>query len=165
MDALEAIKTRRSVRKYSGDTVAGEEVMEILEAARMAPSGLNNQPWRFKVLEADEKDAIASHTKYYRIILESNKCICVFLDKNECYSYVKDVQACGACIQNMLLAAFALGLGAVWLGEIINQKDEVNKTLGLGGEFELMGVVAVGHLFDGESIPDKSRKTLKKLLL
>lgn len=51
----------------------------------------------------------------------------------------------GACIQNMLLAAHALGLGAVWLGEILKNADGVRRLLGLSENLELMAVVALGH--------------------
>ena len=51
----------------------------------------------------------------------------------------------GACIQNMLLAAHGLGLGAVWLGEILKNADAVRSLLGLSEDVELMAVIAVGH--------------------
>jgi nitroreductase len=61
------------------------------------------------------------------------------------YSEVKDYQAMGACIQNMLLAAHGLGLGAVWLGEILKSADAVRMLFGLPEEMEIMAVIAVGH--------------------
>lgn len=61
------------------------------------------------------------------------------------YDRVKDHQAAGACIQNMLLAAHALGLGAVWLGQILANKDRVNKVLRLSDQHELAAVLAVSH--------------------
>ena len=61
------------------------------------------------------------------------------------YNDIKDHQAMGACIQNMLLAAHALGLGAVWLGEILKNAENVRVFLELPPEMELMAVVAIGH--------------------
>jgi nitroreductase len=61
------------------------------------------------------------------------------------YHGVKDHQAIGACIQNMLLAAHALGLGAVWLGEILKNAEGVRTLLGLPEQMELMAVVALGR--------------------
>ena len=84
--------------------------------------------------------------------------ICVFLDRQACYDVRKDHQSAGACIQNMLLAAHALGLGAVWLGEIINQEDDVAAVLGVDGErYELQAVIALGH-------PDQDGKAMRNEL-
>ncbi len=69
----------------------------------------------------------------------------VFLDRQESYDYTKDCQAVGACVQNMLLALHSFNLGAVWLGEILKNKDRVLEILGLPDRLELMAVVAVGH--------------------
>ena len=143
MEVREAIEGRRSIRKYSSEDVGEEEVTAVLDAGRWAPSGLNNQPWRFKVLRGEVKDKVASYTKYGQIIKGAPVCIAVFLETEESYDRTKDVQAVGACIQNMLLKAHDLGLGAVWLGEILNQREKVEKELGVGQE--LMAVVALGH--------------------
>ncbi len=148
MEIFESIFTRRSIRKYTDQEVKKEDVLRILQAGRWAPSGLNNQPWRFLVLknEDERKGMLKSCTKYSRIIDEAKTLIAVFLDKSSKYHHEKDCQAAGACIQNMLLAAHGLGLGAVWLGEILNQEAQVHKILRTKTEeLELMAVVAVGH--------------------
>jgi nitroreductase len=69
----------------------------------------------------------------------------VFLDNAKSYNRVKDVQAIGACIQNMLLAIHGLGLGGVWLGEILKNRESVEQMLGAPAECELMAVIALGH--------------------
>jgi len=79
------------------------------------------------------------------------------------YNDVKDHQAMGACIQNMLLAAHGLGLGAVWLGEILKNAGEVRKLLGLPEEMELMAVVALGHPAPGKHTA--KRKDVSEVLL
>ena len=146
MDTIEAIKSRRSVRGFTDEQVSDEIVMQILEAGRWAPSGLNNQPWRFIIVrDPDTKVAISNLTKYGPTIKNAPLLIVVFLDKDHMYHYVKDVQSIGACIQNMLLATHSLGLGAVWLGEILENKEKVNKVLEAPDSFELMAVVALGH--------------------
>jgi nitroreductase len=61
------------------------------------------------------------------------------------YDRTKDIQAVGACIQNMLLTIHSLGLGGVWLGEILKNKEKVGELLGAGKDLELMAVVAFGH--------------------
>ncbi len=165
MQVLEAIYNRRSIRKFTQEDVSREDVRRILDAGRWAPSGLNNQPWRFLVLNPrdERKDRLEDCTKYGHIVRAANVLLAVFLDKKTKYHHEKDCQGAGACIQNMLLAAHALGLGAVWLGEIINQESRVHQVLGTDPEqLELMAVVVLGH-------PDQKgssrRRELKELML
>ena len=121
-------------------------INEILEAGLCAPSGLNNQPWAFAVLRGPEiKASLAALTHYGSIIREAPVCIAVFLDHSRVYDRTKDVQAVGASIQNMLLAVHSMGLGAVWLGEILKNKDKVTALLDAEKDLELMAVVALGH--------------------
>jgi nitroreductase len=146
MDLLEGIYTRRSVRRYTDRPVGKDQLMEIIKAGTWAPSGLNNQPWRFVIVRGrDAREKLAGFTKYRTIIESAPVCIAVFIDRGAMYNDVKDHQAVGACIQNMLLAAHALGLGAVWLGEILNNAEHVRVLLELPPEMELMAVVAIGH--------------------
>ncbi len=145
---LEAIRQRRSIRKYTEDEITREHLLAILEAGRWAPSGLNNQPWRFMVVTPGDPrhEDIAACTKYEKIALSARALIVVLLDKDRMYSPIKDHQSSGAVIQNMLLAAHSLGLGGVWLGEILNREDEVLGILGLEpNNYELQAVLALGH--------------------
>lgn len=145
---LEAIRQRRSIRKYTDEDISREQLLAILEAGRWAPSGLNNQPWRFLVVTfGDTRLAeISACTKYEKIALSAKALIMVLLDKDRMYSPIKDHQSSGAAIQNMLLAAHSLGLGGVWLGEILNKEDEVLEILGLEpANYELQAVLALGH--------------------
>jgi nitroreductase len=104
METIEAIKTRRSVRGFTAENVGDETVTIILEAGRWAPSGLNNQPWRFIVVRNPEiKVELSKLTVYGHTIKNAPLLVVVFLDKEHIYNYVKDVQSIGACIQNMLL--------------------------------------------------------------
>lgn len=164
MDIIEIIKTRRSIRTFTSQKVEGELVAEILEAGRWAPSGLNNQPWRFAVIcKPALKKEMATLTRYARIVRSAPVLIAVFLDTNESYHRTKDLQAAGACIQNMLLEAHSVGLGAVWLGEIIKSSDAIRDLLKLPAALELMAVVALGHPA-GAPLRGK-RKPLDKLVL
>lgn len=162
---MKVIKERRSIRRFEEKDVSLEDIKTILEAGRWAPSGMNNQPWRFLVLTKDDARTppLAECTKYGKIILRANKLIVVLIDKQAMYNETKDHQAIGACIQNMLLAAHALGLGAVWLGEILNNEKRVLEILKLDEEkYGLMAVVAIGYpAQEGKS----SRKPLKELML
>jgi nitroreductase len=78
------------------------------------------------------------------VVRSASVIISVFLDKKTVYNRTKDVQAVGACMQNMLLEAHSLGLGACWLGEILNQKRRVSALLKTPSHYELMGFISLG---------------------
>lgn len=152
---FEAIFNRRSVRRYKKKNPPREDIIKILEAGIWAPSGHNNQPWRFVIITSKEiKEKLSELTKYKEIIKNSPVLIGVFLKKSEMYHQIKDHQSAGACIQNMLLAAYALGLGTCWLGEILKNEDKVKEVLELPkDEYEMCALVAVGYP------DDKSKRT------
>lgn len=161
---LEIIKTRRSVRKFKDDPVSEEMLGKILEAGRWAPSGLNNQPWKFAVIEDPViKEEISRLTIYSGIVTSAKILIAVFLDHSEGYHRTKDVQAIGACIENMLIETHSLGLGAVWLGEIIKSNEEIKDTLGVNKNLEFMALIALGY--PDEKTRRGKRKELKDLVV
>ena len=143
---VEAIRRRRSVRQFTGGEVSDEAINEVLESGSWAPSGKNNQPWKFAVIrDRVLKKSLASLTHSGSFIRGAAVCIAIFLDHSRVYDRTKDVQAVGACIQNMLLTIHSQGLGGVWLGEILKNKEKVKELLNGGEGLELMAVVAFGH--------------------
>ncbi|HEY9205912.1 MAG TPA: nitroreductase family protein [Candidatus Methanoperedens sp.] len=163
METIEAIKTRRSIRGFTDENVDDKSIEQILDAGRWAPSGLNNQAWRFIVVRsADTKTALSKLTEYGPTIRNAPVLIVVFLDKNQMYHYVKDVQSIGASVQNMLLAIHSMGLGGVWLGEILKNKEMVNKVLEAPDSYELMAIVALGHPVKKTRVSE--RKEIKELV-
>jgi nitroreductase len=164
MDLIEGIYTRRSVRQYTAQAVERDQLIEIIKAGSWAPSGLNNQPWRFVIIRDEEaRLKLSEFTKYRKIIEGAPACIAVFIDRKAMYNDTKDHQAIGACIQNMLLAAHAIGLGAVWLGEILKNADNIRMFLELPVEMELMAVIAVGHPAAGHRT--SSRKNIDDIII
>jgi len=164
LNILANIKNRRSVRKFTTEPVSEQMIEAILEAGRWAPSGLNNQPWRFAVIkDACLKQEISKLTNYGEIVITAQVLIPVFLDTGESYHREKDIQGIGACLKNMLLEAHSLGLGAVWLGEIIRSSDRIREILGLGKMLELMAVIALGY--PDEKPKPVSRKSLRELVV
>ncbi len=164
MDLLEGIYTRRSIRQFTDRPVERGQLIEIIKAGTWAPSGLNNQPWRFVIVTSDAvRRDLAKQTKYHFVVERAPACIAVFADRGAMYNDVKDHQAMGACIENMLLAAHAFGLGAVWLGEILKNADAVRTLLGLPPEMELMAVIALGHPAPGSH--SSKRKDLSEVLI
>jgi len=136
----------------------------ILEAGRWAPSGLNNQPWKFAVIEdRGLNEEISRLTHYARVVKGAQVLIAVFLDNSEGYHRTKDVQAIGACIQNMLLETHSQGLGAVWLGEIIKSDKQIRDVLGLTSDLELMAVLAIGY--PAENPGHGARKEIENIIV
>ncbi|MCF7870234.1 MAG: nitroreductase [Candidatus Omnitrophica bacterium] len=163
VDILKLIKERRSVRKFQDKEVPMQTIKNSLEAARWAPSGLNNQPWRFMVKSKQEKDKLAQYTKFGQVVKEADKLILVFLDKKSSYNYQKDLMAIGACIQNMLLYVHSLGLGTCWLGEILNQAKEISRELQLPSQLEFVAAIALG--VPAGEVKLTGRRLLKDLTL
>jgi len=142
---LPLIKSRRSIRDFKKTKISEKIIKNILEAGRWAPSGLNNQPWRFAVLAGADKDRIAGYTKYAYIIKRADTVILVFLDKHASYHHEKDLMAIGASIQNMLLYIHSQKLGACWLGEIVNKSKEISACLQCPSRYIFVAAVAVGY--------------------
>jgi nitroreductase len=164
MDLLEGLQTRRSIRTYTDQPVTREQLREIIRLGTMAPSGQNNQPWRFVTVQnRDTLQKLAQFTKYSHVIGKAAACIVVFIDKTAMYHEVKDHQSMGACLQNLLLACHGMGLGGVWLGEILKSAKEVRELCGLSSDMELMAVVALGHLVGKGGKAD--RRPVEEVLL
>jgi len=160
---LNLIKSRRSIRKFTTQEIEDEQLNQIIEAGTWAPSGLNNQPWKFAIIkDPHTKKSLAELTRYSTIIAGAPVCIAVFLDIGLSYDRTKDIQAIGACIQNMLLALHAIGLGGVWLGEILKNKDSISKVLNAHENLELMAIIALGY--PAEKGGKGSRKKLKEVV-
>ena len=123
---------------------------------------MNNQPWLYIIVqERGTIEEIATCTHYSNVVQGAPLLIAVFLDHDAEYNYVKDAQAIGASIQNMLLSCCDLELGAVWLGEILNQKEKVNSILDAPDSLELMAVLAIGHPVEVEKDRTSTRKSIQ----
>ncbi|HOV82002.1 MAG TPA: nitroreductase family protein [Methanothrix sp.] len=161
MDTLQAIKTRRSVRKFLNKPVSSEMIRDILEAAMFAPSAGNEQPWQFVVLDdrkiLDEIPRICATASMCRQApLAILVCSDASLEKYPGFW----VQDCSAAVENMLLAAHALGLGAVWAG-VYPFKDRISalkKRLALPDEITPMALVVLGHPDEAPAQPQRFRE-------
>jgi nitroreductase len=132
---LEAIKARRSTRKYKAAPVTKEQTMALLEAAMLAPSACNTRPWRFiAVTKREVLDKLADAHKYAKMLKEAPLCIVVVAlpktqeDVNNGLPRGFFPQDCGAATQNILLQAEALGLGTCWCGVYPKENNVKNIT-------------------------------------
>lgn len=125
MDTLEAIHSRRSIRKYTNDPIAAETIHELLAAAMSAPSAGNEQPWQFLVVNDPNLLTQAARIHPFAgMAKEAPAAILVCGDTSLEKFPGFWVQDCSAATQNLLLAAHAKGLGAVWTGIHPNQERE-----------------------------------------
>ncbi|MBD3337763.1 MAG: nitroreductase family protein [Candidatus Lokiarchaeota archaeon] len=164
-ELLTFIKSRKSVRNFVYQKIERNVIEKIIECGRFAPSGLNNQPWRVHiVIHPSIKHMLAELTEYGGILESAYANLFIFLDLEKGYDRTKDVQAIGAFMQNLLLGAHALNLGAVWIGEILKNKEKVNEIFKLTiDKYELMGIIALGETdTQMEKRVEKSREEEKR---
>jgi nitroreductase len=161
MDALECIRTRRSIRKFKDQSIPFELIGNILEASRLAPSAGNIQEWKFVlVTEFKAREDIASAACMQMWMSDAPVYIVVCSDPNQAERYYGDkgermycIQNSAAAIENMLLAAHAQGLGACWVGAC--DEDKLRSVIGVPQNIRIMGVVPIGYPAEEPALPDK----------
>jgi len=161
LDVFEAIKRRRSIRAYTGDKVLDEEVKRLIDAARWAPSAGNIQPWEFVVVrDLVTKRRLSAAALDQTFIEEAPIVIVVCADKSRSgWRYGRRgmnlycLQDTAAAIQNLLLTACAMGLGACWIGAF--REEEVERILKTPKGVRPVAIVPVGHPAKKPSVPQK----------
>jgi len=158
MDTMEALMTRRSIRKYEQKTVSEDLIEKILRAAMAAPSANNEQPWHFIVVEdRNVLDLIPRVHPYAQMVKEATLAILVCgdttLEKHPGY-WVVD---CCAATENLLLACHALGLGAVWLGVYprAERMQSMNDLFGLPAHIKPCALISIGYPAEKKDRPDR----------
>jgi nitroreductase len=148
MDILEALFTRRSIRKYSSEPVGDEDIALLLKAAMLAPSAHNCRPWHFVVVrdEATRK-TLAQRHPYAKMAAEAPVVIVVCADLDAQKESDFWVQDCSAATENLMLAARGRNLGSVWCG--LYPKDDresiVRDVLNLPSNIRALSLVVIGH--------------------
>ena len=148
MEAIEAILTRRSIRKYSSRPVSEDDINLLLEAAMSAPSAGNEQPWHFIVIrDRGVMLRIPEFHPYSGMLAEAAVAVLVCGDLSLERHKGLWVQDCSAAAQNILLAAHAIGLGAVWLGvhPRPERADPMKELLKIPDEIIPFALIAIGH--------------------
>ena len=158
MDAIEALKTRRSVRAYQPHPAPRQVLADLVDCGRLAASAINIQPWEFVVVtSAEGRQAIAGLTDHGKHIAAAAACIAVL--SRETKYYLEDGSA---ATQNILLAAHAHGLGACWIaGDKKPYGDAIRSLLGAPDGFKLVSLIAVGY---PDEQPVKEKRPLEDVL-
>ena len=168
MDVFEAISLRRSVRAYRSDDVPDEFIARIIDAARHAPSAGNIQPWEFIVIRKPEiKSRLAEAALYQNFIEEAPVVIVVCADQiRSSRGYgsrgasLYCIQDTAAAIENLLLAACALGLGTCWVGAF--NEDKVKSVLRIPEGVRPVAIIPVGY--PAEKPQKRYRRPLKEII-
>lgn len=156
MDVLEAIRTRRSIRNFTGDPIPRHDLETIIDAARLAPSGHNEQPWDFIVVT--DRGMIDQLKVAAGWMEKAGAIIAVVLDPSSRW-WLEDGSA---AIQNILLAAHALGYGACWLeGYTLPLEAKFKTLLGVPEDKRLLTLIPVGV---PKERPEKEKKSLSAVL-
>ena len=160
MDTLQAILSRRSIRKYTPQAPSAETINTLLEAAMAAPSANNAQPWHFVVVtERAQLAALAAVLPYGQMLKQAPLAIavCAEVARDERYW----VQDCSAAAENILVAAHSLGLGGVWLGTYPREERVagVVQTLGLPEGVLPLSVLSLGYPAEERAAPNRYDQT------
>lgn len=168
MELVEAIRTRRSVRKYKNEPLPEQAIKELIELAAWAPSGMNSQPWVFVVVQDREymkslsdrakkfllekiktlggrleRYANALSNPDFNIFYSAPVLVLIYGDKN-IFTYVYD---CSMAAQNLMLAVWDRGIGSCWIGFAngIGNTPEVKAELNVPEGYELVAPIILGY--------------------
>ncbi len=158
MEALEALKSRRSVRKYCEQTIPRAILEDLVDCARLAATAINIQPWEFVVVtDRGRLGQIAECTDYGKFIASAAACVLVLCQETKYY-----LEDGSAATQNLLVAAKAHGLGACWVaGDKKAYADQVLDLVGAPQGFKLVSLVPLG--FPAEE-PRQDKRQLTDVL-
>jgi nitroreductase len=172
MDVLEAIHKRRAVRQYQPDPVSRKDILVVLDAANQAPSALNRQQWEFLVITGEKIRAMG---KSYRSTLDEYLAywerspmrdfisreefiqfaetyggapvvIVVLTPADEIPNFRKaNIESASAAMENLLLAATALGLGTCWMTGPLRDEQVLRRILAIPEDMEILAVTPLGY--------------------
>ena len=156
MDALETMRARHSYRAYTDEPVDRETLEVLIEAARLAPSPMNSQPWRFHVATGETRrkidevmgaaDRAAAVAGFASNLGNAPVVIAVSVPRpTDGMSSIDMYVAAGAAIENLLLEATEQGLATVNVTFSFWMRDKLAEILGLSEDREIVSLIAVGH--------------------
>ena len=140
---------RRSIRKFTNQKISDELINELLVCAMAAPSAKNQQPWEFYVIQSEDKlNKIRNVAKNYdfnatlSIVVCGNKERTITQNDNDFW-----IQDCSAAVENILLAATSLNLGAVWCGAfpVLERSNALKDILEVGDNIIPMALIQLGY--------------------
>ncbi len=160
MDAMDALRGRRSIRSYSSEPVEWEKVEAAVDAARLAATGRGVEPWEFVVVtDAAVRAQLAELCEYGKFIAQAPVCVVVLCRDTKYY-----LEDGSAATQNLMVAACAQGLGSCWVaGDKKPYADKIVSIVGAPPEYKLVSTVALGYAAEGHS-PRRGKRPLDDVL-
>lgn len=176
MPVIEAIRDRRSIRKYKADKIKDEDILQIIEAARLAPSGSNTQPWKFIIIkdEATKKKIVEVDHKQKWMLTAPVFIVCVSdirtrIEDVDLESFWEDspqpelklvIRDTAIAISYMLLEAQHLKLGTCWTGWY--EQEKMRKVLELPEYLYVSGIITLGYADEKPEM--RPRKSLDEIV-
>ena len=183
MELKETIKNRRSIRKFKNIDVSKEMIEDLIDCARLAPSAKNRQPWKFVIVKSEIKNKIADimiekeesskidlERKIYQMpssvkttakIIKEAPILILVLKKNEDNWLIGDALSIGGAIEHICLRATDLGLGSLWIRDIVYTQKEIAKLI-KHEDMELISAISVGY--PDESPNQRPKKVLDEVI-
>ncbi|MDR2777501.1 MAG: nitroreductase family protein [Rickettsiales bacterium] len=145
LETIDIIHRRRSIRQFKDVPIADEHMHMILSAGMTAPSAMNKQPWRFVLIDDDKiKRKVVEIATYAQMVTQSPVSVLACYDRKSSFQDFGVIDT-SACVQNMLLAATALGIGSVWTGIGDRELAEHRKLFKLPEHIVPIGLIVFGY--------------------
>lgn len=175
MELTEAIRARRSIRKFTDADLSDEMVKELLSVAVLAPSAKNRQPWRFMIVRGETKSAISELMRKWQTqnsdvktsifgtaqaIDEAPVLVLVFKEYDSGFER-SDTLSIGGMIQTMLLKATEMGLGSLWICDTSYVRSEISELVGT--KLDLYSAISLGYA--DEHPNPRPRKSLEDVMI
>lgn len=160
MSFIDIVLSRRSIRRYEKQGIPKDVLDKILEAGRQAPSAGNKQPWRFIVLtDYDIKEKL-SHGRWNTFVKDSAFTVvgCGYIGDE--YGRKWSTVDTSIALQNMVIAAWGLGIGSCWIGDF--QEAEVKRLLNIPEERKVIALVTFGY--PAEKIGSRQKKPIDEIV-
>lgn len=158
MDALKVLTRRRSIRTFLRRPISDDCLKKIVDAARLAPTARNIQPWEFITVKDPQVLGSLGQVTSPNGALLSKAAACLVVLCSDTKYYLED--GCAATVQ-AILAAAALGIGSCWIaGDKKDYCELVKNLLGVPAGFKLVSLVALGY--PGES-PEPAKRALNEV--
>lgn len=159
MSLLDAIMARRSIRKYRVEAVPEQTLERILEAGRYAPSADNEQPWHFIVVTDRKMKEELSKRRWSGFIRDSAFTVVGCAYTGEAYSRKWSTIDTTIALENMVIAAWSLGVGSCWVGDF--EEAKVKRMLHVPEDWRIVSLISFGY---PDETPSRTpRKTLREI--
>ncbi len=162
MDFIELVKQRRSIRKYKSDKIPEKQLEYVIEAARLAPSWGNRQPWKFIIVTDQmlkKKITMRDWAAEAPIVIVGIADPKLSGTRSDKHYYLLDM---GIAMEHMILAAAELGLGTCWIGGQFNE-DAIREILKIPSQYRVVALTPLGY--PDEKPSPKERKDAKEIII